>query len=133
MKKMKEVNIEHIDSRKAIIIEFEDKETRSKKLGFIQDFEDTDGRIVMNVKPLVYKASFEGNQKLTLYTNLKKFKKMIKQFESSESEILFLSRNKGYGFRRKEFNEMLESVLHKMVTEKYWQELHKELKKSYVV
>jgi len=121
------------DSKKAIIVEYEDKQTKSKKLGFVRDFKGVDGKIFANVKPLVYKASFEGNvEQLVFPANIGKFIEMVRKFESSGYEVLLLLENKAYAFSQKKFNEMLESMLHKMVTSKYWQELHKEIKKSYI-
>ena len=134
MKNKKKSGKEAIDSTKSVIIEFPEKDNpRIKTLGLIQEIR-TNGRVIVDLKPIVYQSTFEGdNIKLGLPYNPEEFMAMIKKFESSEHEVLVISGKKAYPMSRKQFNGKLESMLHKMVTKKYLQELHKKPKEGYVV
>ena len=134
MKNKKKSGKEAIDSTKSVIIEFSKKgNPRMHTLGLIQEIR-TNEKVMVDLKPIVYEASFEGdNIKLGLPYNPKEFMAMIKKFESSEHEILVVRGKKAYPMSRKQFNEKLESMLHKMVIKKYLQKLHKSLKKGYVI
>lgn len=126
-----------IDSEKAVIVIFPEKANpKIKTMGWVQDMICTEKEVILKVKPIVYKACFEG--KPTKFEvrgrNIGKFyAEIIKKFESSEHEVLVISERKASVLSKREFNKKLESMLHKMVTKKYWQELHKELKEDYVV
>lgn len=122
------------ESTKMVIIEFPpDKENpKNKTLGLVQQIR-SNGKIVLDIKPIVYKASFEGgNVTLVSPYNPKEFMKMIEKFESSEHEVLVVVGIKAQPMSKKQFNEKLESLLHKMVTAKYMEELQKSLKKGYI-
>ena len=131
----RKLSTENIDSKKSVIVVFPEKESKKKTMGWVQDIAITDKEIIFTVKPIVYKACFEGEPiKFGIRgKNIgKSYAEMLKKFETSQHEVLLLSENKGVGLSKKEFNEKLESMLHRMVTTKYWQELHKEFKKGYV-
>lgn len=127
------LKVEDIDSKKAIIVEIIDKKTKNRTLGFVQEFEGTDRKITMTVKPLVIKADFEGDPvKYTFETNVVGLVGMIKKFESSQHEVLLVSGNKGRGFMKKDFSKWLESLLHSFLARTYREELQKTSKEHYV-
>ena len=130
----KKLRKEDIQSKKSIIVVFPEKETKTKTLGLVQELIYTDEEIIVDLKPIVYKADFEGDViRLGIRDDPEKFSEMIKKFESSEHEVLvILGRGRASVMSRNEFNRRLESELHKMVTTKYLQELHKTAKKGYI-
>jgi hypothetical protein len=127
-----------IDSQKQLLITFPDKDNpESKTMGLVEDFRIAPEVVAVKVKPLVIKARFEGEpvQFRIRGRGIGKFyEEVLKKFESSLKQVLFLDGKNILAFNSKEdFNRFLEKMMHRMQTKEYLDELHKSGKKGYVV
>jgi hypothetical protein len=140
------VKVENIDGKKPVVIEIVDEGTGMRTFGLVQEFEAiNDQKVAVKVKPLVQRefqvdakshvieAIFEGDTiQFIRETNIVKLTETIKKFESSKDEVLLMSENKTIGLSKKEFNEMLESILHKVIARKDLKRPKKKFKDDYV-